>query len=109
MSQLLIKETRPNVDINFFHYDQEINQYIQDNFVNTGKLISKKEMLSADTLIRFTTLNFVNESANDLFFNDAVLSFQFAAKEDYNKYYNIDYVHTHQTGLIPLVISPNIR
>lgn len=109
MIKLMIKETRPNIDINFFQYDQDINQYIQNNFINTGKLVFKNEVISYDQLTKITVLDFLNDSANSSFFNDKILSFQFNVKKDYNQYYNIDYVHTYQTGLIPLVIGSNVR
>jgi len=48
MTKLMIKETRPNTDINFFQYDQDINQYIQNNYINTGNLVFNNEVIISE-------------------------------------------------------------
>jgi hypothetical protein len=74
MFKVTITMTRPTVDTNFTDgFPEAIKEYIQDEFIETGKLISKDVDFSDDKLTKTITRIFKSEEDFNSWVNDSTI------------------------------------
>lgn len=62
--------TRPNLEVSWYPISEEFNLFREENFILTGKIISREDVLSDDQLIRTITTNFRDLESYTEFIND---------------------------------------
>ena len=73
----------------FFNSDTGIKDYIKDNFLYTGKLISMSTSVSEDHTTETKTLVFKSQDDFVDFTKDEVLRYQTVLRDRYNTYHNL--------------------
>jgi len=90
MPKLIITQTRPSTDVEFFAWNEDGLDHIFINYIHTNKLISNIDnFYSIDELTRTTTFEFDTIESMREFRNDAGLSSARAQKAEYDAIHGI--------------------
>jgi hypothetical protein len=81
--------TRPNVYVPFFIFNEEIRNYTDQTYNQTGKRISVNTTVSENELQQITTSVWADESAFNEFLADPVIIRHTDLVRDYNKSFEI--------------------
>jgi hypothetical protein len=98
----VITDVRPSTEVAFFRPPTEYTQYMIDNYLNTGKYVTRPvEKMSQDQLTRHVMLQFRNQAAFDEFMSDTTLQQSLIVKADYCKAHGIQRSWQRSLGTIP--------
>jgi hypothetical protein len=81
--------TRPNIYVPFFLFNEEIRNYTDQTYNQTGKRVSVNTTLSEDELQQVTTSVWIDEAAFNEFLADPVIIRHTDLVQDYNKSFEI--------------------
>ena len=89
MHKVTITSVRPNRNIDFFRYDADMYDYIDEEYVQPGRLFVMKVSLSDDRTAEYCEMMFESREAFQTYIKDAVIAYQEPIKVRYNQYYKI--------------------
>lgn len=93
MYKVTIKSVRPNTDDVFYAYDEDLEDYISEKYIATGKLISKERILSENLLQEDCILSFASKEDYQAFKQDKIIAYQERIKMRYNLWHKIACSH----------------
>lgn len=104
MYKVTVKSVRPNIQDNFFRYDDDMYDYIDETYFQTGKILLRETTVSEDLSIETCTTIF-NTKADWLeYFKDPVIAYQEPIKVRYNIYHKI----AVSTNLEDIVVTKDL-
>ena len=80
---------RPDNNLEFFRYDSDMYDYIEEQYVQTGDLISLQIKLSKDKSTEVCEMMFDSKQVFQEYNKDPIIAFQEPIKIRYNQYYRI--------------------
>lgn len=83
--QTIRTHTRPNVHVPFFLFKDEIRNYTDQTYTQTGKRLSINTTLSQDGLQQITTSVWLDEAAFNEFLADPIIASHTDLVQEYNK------------------------
>ena len=86
MYKVTITSVRPNIDKEFFRYDADMYDYIDELYLQTNKLIAKKVLVSKDRTTETIEMMFENKQAWFDYMKDPIILYQEPIKVRYNGY-----------------------
>lgn len=89
MHKVTITSVRPDRITNFFRYDSDMYDYIDEEFVQPGRLFVMKVSLSDDKMTEYCEMMFESKQEFYSFIKDPVIAYQEPIKVRYNQYYKI--------------------
>jgi len=89
MYKVVITSVRTARNIDFFRYDSDMYDYIDEEYVQTGRLVVMKVSLSDDRLNEYCEMMFENKQEWQAFSKDPVIFYQEPIKVRYNIYHKI--------------------
>lgn len=89
MHKVTITSVRPDRITNFFRYDSDMYDYIDEEFVQPGRLFVMKVSLSDDKMTEYCEMMFESKQEFHSFIKDPVIAYQEPIKVRYNQYYKI--------------------
>lgn len=81
--------TRPNIYVPFFLFNEEIRRYTDEKYNQTGKRISFNTVISEDELQQISTSVWLDQATFKEFIDDPVIARHGALVDDYNKAFDI--------------------
>jgi len=85
MPKLIITQTRPSTDVEFFAWNEDAQDHIFINFIHTNKMITDvTNFYSHDALTKTTTFQFDTMESLEEFRNDIGMSSFRAQKAEYD-------------------------
>jgi hypothetical protein len=81
--------TRPNIYVPFFLFNEEIRKYIDEKYNQTGKRISFNTTISEDELQQINTSVWVDQATFKEFLEDPVICGNGDLVKEYNKAFDI--------------------
>lgn len=60
MLKHILVNVRPNPETSWYSVSEEFNLFREENFISTGKIISREEILSDDQIVRVLTTVFLD-------------------------------------------------
>jgi hypothetical protein len=89
MYKVVTTSVRLNKDIEFFRYDADMYDYIEEEHVDPGHLIALQVSLSDDRMTEYCEMMFENKEAFQHYIKDPVIAYQEPIKVRYNQYNKI--------------------
>lgn len=90
MPKLIITQTRPSTDVDFFVWNDDVQDHIFINYVHTNKLIADIDnVYNYNELTKTTTFQFDTMASLEEFRNDISMSSARAQKAEYDAMYGI--------------------
>lgn len=89
MYKVTIQSVRPDIKKEFFRYDDDMYDYIDEIYVQSGKMLMKKVSVSLDRTTETCDMMFENKDAFYEYLKDPVIKYQEPIKVRYNSYYNV--------------------
>ena len=89
MYKVIITSVRPTTNVDFFRYDSDMYDYIDETYIQPGRLYVMKVSLSNDRLTEYCEMMFENKPAWQMFSKDPVIFYQEPIKVRYNIYHKI--------------------
>lgn len=89
MYKVTIVSERKTTDVRFFVMDEDMIDYINETFVETGKIVGKKLELSEDGLTQTETIMFDSEESFIAFMSDEILKYNRKRLRRFNDYHRI--------------------
>jgi hypothetical protein len=89
MHKVVVTSVRTDSNIEFFKYDSDMYDYIDEEYVQPGRLFVMKVSLSNDRLTEYCEMMFENKQAWQAFSKDPVIYYQEPIKVRYNIYHKI--------------------
>lgn len=89
MYKVNITSVRPDNNIEFFRYDSDMYDYIEEKYVQTGDLVSLKISLSEDKFTEDCEMIFDSKQTFHEYIKDPILTYQEPIKVRYNQYNRI--------------------
>ena len=89
MYKVVITSVRPAKNVDFFRYDSDMYDYIDEVYVQPGRLFVMKVSLSDDKMIEYCEMMFEDKQTWQSFSKDPVIYYQEPIKVRYNIYHKI--------------------
>ena len=89
MYKVNITSIRPHNNIEFFRYDADMYDYIEEQYINTGDLMSLSITISEDKSIENCEMLFDSNQVFQEYIKDPVIAYQEPIKVRYNQYNKI--------------------
>lgn len=89
MYKVIITSVKVNPNVEFWQSDSDIEDYIKETYIDTGKIISAETIYSDNGLEKICSINFLDKQAWTDFIKDPVMQYQEKIKLRYNNYYRI--------------------
>jgi len=89
MYKVNITSVRPDNNIEFFRYDSDMYDYIEEKYVQTGDLVSLKITLSEDKFTEDCEMIFDSKQIFREYIKDPILTYQEPIKVRYNQHNRI--------------------
>jgi hypothetical protein len=89
MYKVTISSIRPDTRIEFFRYDDDMYDYIDETYLQTNKLVGKKVSITKDRTIEVIELMFENKQTWIEYMKDPIIVYQEPIKVRYNGYNKI--------------------
>jgi len=89
MYKVTISSIRPDTRIEFFRYDDDMYDYIDEAYLQTNKLVGKKVSITKDRTTEVIELMFENKQTWIEYMKDAIIVYQEPIKVRYNGYNKI--------------------
>jgi hypothetical protein len=86
MYKVTISSIRPDTRIEFFRYDDDMYDYIDETYLQTNKLVGKKVLITKDRTTEVIELMFENKQAWLDYMKDPIIVYQEPIKVRYNSY-----------------------
>jgi hypothetical protein len=86
MYKVTIKSIRPDTTKEFFRYDDDMYDYIDEAYLQTNKLLGKKVSITKDRTTETIELMFENKQAWLEYMKDPIIVYQEPIKVRYNGY-----------------------
>ena len=86
MYKVTISSIRPDTNIEFFRYDDDMYDYIDEAYLQTNKLVGKKVLITKDRTTEVIELMFENKQAWLDYMKDPIIVYQEPIKVRYNGY-----------------------
>jgi hypothetical protein len=87
--KIVITSTKRDLDTEFWESDSDIEDYIFEKYISTGKLISADTDCSDNGLTKICEIVFKDKESYNDFQKDPVIVYQEKIKIRYNNYYRI--------------------
>jgi len=84
-----ITSVRPNLKVDFFKYDEDIEDYIRSEFLDKNKMISRNISLSVDGLEERCVMMFNRAEDYHAFIQDEIIAYQEKIKRRFNMWFRI--------------------
>ena len=88
MYKVTVTAIRPNTDVDFFIYDDDFADYIKEEYIDTGKLLSR-HFIDVDSLTQECIFMFYKKEYYQEYVKDPAIQFQEAVKIRYNLFHRI--------------------
>jgi hypothetical protein len=89
MYKVVFESVRPDITKEFFRYDDDMYDYIDEVYFQTGKLLLKKVSVTADRTTEICEMMFENKDSFMEYMKDPVIAYQEPIKVRYNSYYKV--------------------
>lgn len=89
MFKVTVSSLRPNIHQEFFRYDSDMYDYIEEEFLQSGKLLMMKVSVSDDKTTETCEMMFEDKQAWLDYMKDPVIKYQEPIKVRYNSYYKV--------------------
>jgi hypothetical protein len=89
MYKVTISSIRPDTRIEFFRYDDDMYDYIDETYLQTNKLVGKKVSITKDRTTEVIELMFENKQTWIEYMKDPIIVYQEPIKVRYNGYNKI--------------------
>jgi hypothetical protein len=89
MYKVNITSIRPDNNIEFFRYDSDMYDYIEEQYINTGDLMSLSITVSEDKSIENCEMLFDSKQVFQEYLKDPIIAYQEPIKVRYNQYNRI--------------------
>jgi hypothetical protein len=89
MYKVTITSIRPDISKEFFRYDADMYDYIDEIYLQTNKLIANKVSVSKDRTTETIELMFENKQSWVDYMKDPVIAYQEPFKVRYNGYHKV--------------------
>ena len=89
MFKVIVKSVRPNIKDEFFRYDDDMYDYINEVYSETGKILLRETEVSEDSSIETCTTIFESKADWLEYVKDPVITYQEPIKVRYNIYHKI--------------------
>lgn len=89
MFKVIITSVRPNIDNDFFRYDSDLYDYIEEVYMQDGKLLGRDVSVSDDLTTETCLLMFDCKESWVAYKTDPVIHYQNMRKVRFNMYYRI--------------------
>jgi len=89
MYKVTISSVRPDTTKEFFRYDSDLYEYIDEVYLQTSKLVGKKVLITKDRTTEIIELMFENKQTWIEYMKDPIIVYQEPFKVRYNGYNKI--------------------
>lgn len=89
MFKVTISSVRPDIHREFFRYDSDMYDYIEEEFIQPGKLLMMKTSVSEDKTTETCEMMFETKQDWLDYIKDPAIKYQEPIKVRYNAYYKI--------------------
>lgn len=104
MYKVTVTSVRPNVKDNFFRYDVDMYDYIDETYFQTGKILLRETTVSEDLSTETCTTIFESKQDWMQYHKDPVIAYQEPIKVRYNIYHKI----AVSTNLEDIVVTKDL-
>jgi hypothetical protein len=87
--KVIITSVKVDPNVEFWESDSDIEDYIKETYIDTGKIISADTVYSDNGLEKICSIDFLDKTDWTNFTKDPVIQYQEKIKLRYNNYYRI--------------------
>jgi hypothetical protein len=89
MFKVVITSIRPNINNEFFRYDSDLYDYIDEAYIQDGRLFGRKVSVSDDLTTETCIMVFDKKESWIAYKTDPIIHYQDMRKVRFNMYYKI--------------------
>lgn len=89
MYKVIITSIKKDFETEFWESDSDLEDYIFETYISSGKMISANTCVSEDGLTKICEIEFLDRNCYQEFLKDPVMLYQEKIKLRYNNYYRI--------------------
>jgi len=89
MHKVVVTSVRVRQEVEFFRYDADMYDYIEEVHIDPGHLIALKVSLSEDRMTEYCEMIFESKEAFQNYMKDPVIAYQEPIKVRYNQFNRI--------------------
>ena len=89
MFKVIIQSIRPQLEVEFWRYDPDLYDYIEETFVHTGRMLYYKVTKEEDDFTELCEMMFDSRQEFQEFMKDPVIAYQEPIRTRFNQFYKI--------------------